>query len=223
MDRFYAALLKPGAKCFDVGANVGDRVGSFRRLGYHVIAVEPQRRCQELLAVRFAGDSSVTLVRAALGESPGWGKLMVSNADVLSTMSTEFIEATTRSGRFADYAWNQMEEVPMLTIDQLIERHGSPDFIKIDVEGFEPQVVRGLSRAVPLIAIEWTPELTRNALACIDHLQRLGPLTFNLSWGESMRLSQSEWITRPALEELLAVFRQETYLFGDIYIRTSAG
>jgi FkbM family methyltransferase len=222
MDRFYASLLKPGARCFDVGANIGDRVASFRRLGYDVIAVEPQRKCQELLAARFAHDTRVTLIHAALGEKPGHGRLMVSNADVLSTMSTDFIEATTRSGRFANYAWNQVEEVPMLTVDQLIERHGAPDFIKIDVEGFEAQVVRGLSRPVPLIAIEWTPELTGNALACVDHLQQLGSLTFNLSWGESMRLSQSEWIPRSSLEEFLAVFRHETYLFGDIYIRMSA-
>ncbi|MGW3810828.1 FkbM family methyltransferase, partial [Micromonospora sp. NPDC005113] len=33
MDAFYAPLVRPGDLVFDVGAHVGDRLGSFRRLG----------------------------------------------------------------------------------------------------------------------------------------------------------------------------------------------
>ena len=42
MDRLYGNFVRPGDLVFDVGAHVGDRVASFRRLGARVVAVEPQ-------------------------------------------------------------------------------------------------------------------------------------------------------------------------------------
>ena len=42
MDTLYRRFLRPGDLAFDVGAHVGDRVASFRRLGARVVAVEPQ-------------------------------------------------------------------------------------------------------------------------------------------------------------------------------------
>ncbi|HEY2341489.1 MAG TPA: FkbM family methyltransferase, partial [Chthoniobacteraceae bacterium] len=112
--------------------------------------------------------------------------------------------------------------VELVTLDGLIAQFGVPDFIKIDVEGFELEVLSGLSRSVPLISLEWTPELTDNLLQCIDLLAGLGPISCNLSWTESMRLARREWITRGALAGILEHFREETYLFGDVYVRAGA-
>ena len=42
MDRLYGAFLSPGDLAFDIGAHVGDRISSFRRLGARVVALEPQ-------------------------------------------------------------------------------------------------------------------------------------------------------------------------------------
>jgi hypothetical protein len=41
MDRLYSRFVRPGDLVFDIGAHVGDRVASFRRLGAHVVAAEP--------------------------------------------------------------------------------------------------------------------------------------------------------------------------------------
>ncbi len=41
MDKLYARFVKPGDLAFDIGSHVGDRIGSFRRLGARVLALEP--------------------------------------------------------------------------------------------------------------------------------------------------------------------------------------
>jgi hypothetical protein len=83
-------------------------------------------------------------------------------------------------------------------------------------------VISGLSRPIPLISLEWTPELTDNLLGCIDLLSTLGPISCNLSWAESMRLARREWMTRDALAAILDQFRDESFLFGDVYVRSNA-
>ena len=45
MDALYARFVRAGDLAFDIGAHVGDRIGSFRRLGARVVALEPQPLC----------------------------------------------------------------------------------------------------------------------------------------------------------------------------------
>ncbi len=222
MLRFYGDLLPRRGLCFDVGANVGNRVRILRRLGCPVVAVEPQSRCFAALAAEFGRDPGVVLRRQALGRAPGRATLAISANDVLSTLSAEFREATTRSGRFADERWDRTEEVEVTTLDALIAQHGVPDFVKIDVEGFELDVVSGLGQPVALAALEWTPELTDRTIACVEHLARLGMSEFNLSWMESMRLARNTWMGPVEFKALLTGFRDETYLFADVYARPPA-
>ncbi|MGA9314458.1 MAG: hypothetical protein WBV77_07505, partial [Solirubrobacteraceae bacterium] len=56
IDTLYARFLKPGDLGFDIGAHVGDRIGSFRRLGARVVAVEPQPLCTRMIRSIYAGD-----------------------------------------------------------------------------------------------------------------------------------------------------------------------
>lgn len=221
MDALYRDLLPPGALCFDIGANVGSRLASFRRLGCTVVAMEPQSKCFAQLKRAFGADTAVTLRRQAAGAAPGTATMMISDADVLSSLSPEFVTATRASGRFGAATWSAREIVEVVTLDSLIAQYGVPDFIKVDVEGFELEVVRGLTQPVPLIALEWVSETTDNILACIERLTGFGPARFNLSWGESMRLARRDWLDRAALESVLEQFRGDTYLFADVYIRTT--
>ena len=222
LDAFYGVAVPRGGLCFDVGANEGERVASFRRLGLRVVAVEPQPKCFANLRSAFGNDSEVTLVNKALGSVPGQATMMLSDTNVVSTMSASFIEATTRSGRFGGAKWDKSTTVEVSTLDALIAQHGVPDFIKIDVEGYEAEVVRGLSRPIGLVALEWVPELTDLMIECINHLAGLGPIECNLSWGESMRYSRREWLGKEKLIYTLDQFRDETFLFGDVYIRSTA-
>lgn len=219
MDRFYRGLIPDGALVFDIGANVGVRTRSFVRLGFRVVAVEPQRQCHEMLRSEFGGEPRVTLVNKAVGQTPGVAIMKVSSLTGLSTLSPEFIETTTKSSRFKGIEWERSEQVEVITLDQLIEEHGSPDFVKIDVEGFEPQVLAGLSRSLKLLSLEWTPELTDNLLRSIARLRELGDYEFNLTWAESMRMARSRWMDYQKLVEMVRFFSEDTYLWADVFAR----
>jgi hypothetical protein len=161
----------------------------------------------------------LVVVQKALGESEGEAEIMISNASTISSLSQEWVEAVQKSGRFGEYRWEARQPVQLTTLDRLIEQYGAPAFIKIDVEGFEYQVVQGLSRPVKALSLEFTPELLESAFKCIDHLQSLGEICLNYSLGESMSLASEEWMSPPEMKSRLSGFGDDHRLFGDVYVR----
>jgi FkbM family methyltransferase len=216
---FYSQFTKSGGLCIDVGANLGARTEAFLSIGCEVIAVEPQASCIRALEKKFEHHPQVTIVPAALGRQAGTAELHVSPDHVLSSLSPDFVKETTKSGRFARSRWNRSEIVEVRTLDSLIEDHGIPDFIKIDVEGFESDVLNGLSHPVHALCFEWTPELAENALSCCDRLSALGEYEFNLSWGESLRFTRPQWRDADSMKLVIREFSGESLMFGDIYAR----
>ncbi|RYF44440.1 MAG: FkbM family methyltransferase, partial [Cytophagaceae bacterium] len=150
---------------------------------------------------------------------PGESELHVSDDHVLSSFSNSFRDKTTQSGRFAGVRWERREICEIITMDALIEAHGRPRFVKIDVEGFESEVLAGLTTAVPALSVEWVPELPENAEKCIRRLMELGDYEFHMSFGERMTFSRKEWRTHESMLNLIEELRDETSLFGDIYAR----
>src|SRR5262245_52586103 len=136
MDRLYGQFVRAGDLVFDVGAHVGDRVGSFRRLGARVVAVEPQPSLVTTLKLLYGLSRNVIIVSAAIGRESGSVtlKLNIDNPTV-STASEAFVRAADGAPGWETQAWTKTIEVPLTTLDALIERHGRPAFIKIDVEG----------------------------------------------------------------------------------------
>jgi len=76
----------------------------------------------------------------------------------------------------------------MTTLDALIGEHGVPAFIKIDVEGFEEEVLMGLTQPVAALSFEFTTILRDVARACIGRCMALGLTQFNAAIGESQEL-----------------------------------
>ena len=84
--------------------------------------------------------------------------LLVSpRTPTVTTGSRGFIAAATRVPSFAWVRWDASVDVPATTLDELIAAHGMPDFVKIDVEGMEHEVLAGLSRPVPAVSFEFVP------------------------------------------------------------------
>ncbi len=216
MLRFYSRFIREGDVCFDVGANAGNRTEIFLRLGARVIAVDPQPSCVHMLRKRFAGNPRVTVVPVALGAAEGEAQLLVSNASTISTLSGEFVEAVRKSGRFSAYRWDRKVTVPVTTLDRLIEKYGIPAFCKIDVEGYESQVLSGLARPIPAVSFEFVPEFIENALASIRRLEQAGVSRFNYSLGESMGLALSEWVSAEEMHGILCAMT-EPEAWGDVY------
>lgn len=214
----YGEFVGAGDLCFDIGANIGNRTEVFLALGAKVIAVEPQRSCLEALRSRFGDDPRVIIIPEALGSAPGEAELMVSDASTISSLSGDWVERVRGSGRFASYSWDRRETVPVRTFDSLIDEFGPPAFTKIDVEGFEAEVIAGLSRAAGVISFEFTPEYGEPAQTCVRRLDSLGPVEFNYSREETMRMEFDTWLSAVDMARYLASY-PDVRGFGDVYAR----
>lgn len=174
MDRLYARFLAPGDLAFDIGSHVGDRIGSFRRLGCRVVALEPQPDCARVVRGLYGDDPGVTLIEAACGPVTGRLALQVNSANpTVTTASQDFVRSAAGQAGWEGQVWDRTIEVPVTTLDTLIGEHGMPAFVKIDVEGFEADVLAGLSHEVPALSFEFTTIQRDVAYRCLQRLEQI--------------------------------------------------
>jgi FkbM family methyltransferase len=170
---FYRELLKPNSLCFDVGANLGQKAEVFLCCGSRVVILEPNILCQPTLKYLFRRNPKVELVMAAVGSARGWMDLHVHGTESTASARPEWDRRVDRM--------SAVIKVPVMTLNDLIERYGRPDFVKIDVEGFESEVLKGLSTRVPLLSIEFHSFEMNKTEECLAILQRLGNISVRAS------------------------------------------
>jgi FkbM family methyltransferase len=211
LERFaalYRQFVRPGGLAFDIGASIGENTELLALAGARVVAVEPLEECAAVILA----SSDVHVVRRAVGATRGTLELMVSEHSLdVSTASQDWVGALTADG-FRLGPYGERRRVEMCTLDDLIEEFGSPDFVKIDVEGFELEVLAGLSRPVPALSLETHACLGDAAAARVWRLVEIGFSAFAVSENHSAVLS--EWMDADAAE--LAVRRLR---WGDLYAR----
>jgi FkbM family methyltransferase len=181
---FYKRTLKgfrKGNLIFDIGANQGYKTDIFLRLGARVVAVDPDEESQESLRQRFLkyrltpkrvdiegkAVSDAISIKTMWIDAPGSAKNTL-NPKWVETLRTD----PKRFGQRLEFAG--VKQVETVTLEKLMATHGIPFFIKIDVEGHEPSVLRGLNRPVPYLSVEVNlPEFKLEGLQCIKILHEI--------------------------------------------------
>jgi FkbM family methyltransferase len=182
-----------------------------------VIAIEPQPSCIRELRARFSSDNRITIVPVALGSENGTSELFLRQ----SRGSSGFVQE-----------WDNRENigsvsVPVRTLDEMIEAHGTPDYIKMDVEGFELPVIKGLSSKISLMSFEYRLSADDCAakLEIIDLLSRFGRLQFNILPEGAGRFYWDQFVSSKIFFDTFPkklAERAKAFL-GDIFVRTGLG
>ena len=212
---FYAKLLQPGDLCFDVGANIGERSETLLSVGMRVVAFEPQESCVTEIKARCGHyRERLQICQSALGAEPGELTLYTNVNTVVSSFRKD---------------WDEFQgsvKVPVTTLESAMTKYGRPSYCKIDVEGWELEVLKGLTQSIPLISIEYhfTRHVLDNTLACLQRLAQFGDLRINITPAETLAFTFPEWLP---LDEFLKVFpssfeKRVEYFYGDLFIRTQA-
>jgi FkbM family methyltransferase len=178
--RFVRALLQPGQKVVDIGANYGVYTLSMaQRVGPdgHVWAFEPASSTAQFLAqgIRENAFGHVTLEQAALSSSPGTAQLSLQRDPELNSI-IHGQQPTAGSS----------ETVSVVTLDQCMDRYRWTDIelIKIDAEGEESNIVRGGTRffanLAPLVQYELKKDATHINVGLIQQFAAQGYDSYRL-------------------------------------------
>ncbi|CAN5779730.1 hypothetical protein BH11BAC7_BH11BAC7_16970 [soil metagenome] len=217
-------FIEPGSLVFDIGANLGNYSAVFLEKKAKVIAVEPQSYCVDFLKLRFGNNSAIKIIRCGIGAQEEEKELMISSAHTLSSFNKEWVEGVNKTERFkpSHAVWEKKEKIPMKTVDGLIKEYGLPSYLKIDVEGYEKQVLRGLHQPVEWVSFEYTiPELAKDAMECIQLLTVIADYEFMSIKAIGVN---EKWLSANEIEtEIHELEKSGELLGGDIFARLLKG
>ncbi len=220
--KIFESIIKKGGLVFDVGSNIGDKSDIFLNLGSRVVGFEPQHECFTHTINRFSNNDRFIVENLALDKKVGKETMYIASYHTISSMSEEFIKESKKE-RFAGYNWDNKREINTDTLDNMISKYGLPDFIKIDVEGYELNVLEGLTNKINFISIEFNPELCDNTISCIEYIDSLneGSTLFNYGYRNDDDFKYNDWISKSEIIEYISSIDDFKFEFGDVYCKNT--
>jgi FkbM family methyltransferase len=222
MREFIASLLPNGSLVFDIGAHIGSFSEVYAQVGCNVVAVEPNPASAQRLRLVTDG-LSVRVLEAAVGAECGLATLHIGDKvgeGATSTLSEAFMARMEKWDERYKGNWRQQVVVPMITLDSLMAHFGEPAYVKIDVEGYEVDVLRGLSSQLQLLSFEFHNAERNAADACLDRFTEDSEFNFitNSAWGYHEKFDLRKWLDRESFKNQLSALTN-IYIEGDIFVR----
>jgi FkbM family methyltransferase len=204
---FYRETLsgfEAGDVIFDIGANEGHKTELFLQLGARVVAVEPDDVNQRTLRGRFISHrltpKPLFIVGSAVSDTKQATTMWIdAPGSAKNTLSRKWVETLREDDRRfgARLHFGNTKTVETTTLEDLIRVYGTPFFIKIDVEGHELSVLRGMKRPVSYLSFEVNlPEFASEGRECANRLHEIMPSgEFNYTADCRVGMSLNEWVT----------------------------
>jgi FkbM family methyltransferase len=230
---FYRKLLvglKRDDLIFDIGANQGDKTGIFLKLGARVVSVEPDSTCRAILQDKYLRyrlrPKPVTLVGKAVSDKIGTEQMWIdgpgSAVNTISRKWADELKEHKEDFKHGNYGldFSQSKQVETTTVGELIKLHGLPYFVKIDVEGHELSVLRGLQRPVPFLSFEVNVRAFRQeGIECVNVLNRLEEGgRFNYTPDCTSGMALKDWL---AADEFCSVLGSCTHESIEVFWETN--
>lgn len=203
---------------FDIGANVGNTVDIFIKYAKKVVAFEPNPELWNQLRYKF-NKKNVTVDPRAISNRCGIQNFYISDFHTLSTFSEDWIQ----NSRFSyTSSWNLQLEVETTTLEKIIDEYGIPDYIKIDIEGYEFEVLTSFNRLLEktIIAFEWSEEELYKLDLILKHLYNLGYQNFYLASDDNVLIDhQISWIPYQELDVIKEMDANRKEKWGMVYTK----
>jgi FkbM family methyltransferase len=202
---------------YDVGANKGNKVKAFLKMGFRVIAVEPEKKALSTLYWRFGRNKNVTIVEKGLSEKEDTLVIHIAESrSGLNTVSDKWVNTleTEKENRWhKKHAFQKSYEIEVTTMEHLYAKYGLPYFIKIDVEGHEVNVIKGMHQLPAFLSFETNlPEFLNETKEIIHHLTRLSDkISFNYSVTDELK--SPKWLNS---QEMLNVISDPSVRYMEI-------
>jgi FkbM family methyltransferase len=213
---FFRPFVNEGDLVFDLGANRGLRSELFLELGARVVAVEPIPLLAALIERRYQ-NPKLAVESCAVGPAPGTATLHIGADDLHSTISDRWIQTVHEDPNLPE-RWSSKIEVPVRTLNDLVDVHGVPAFVKMDIEGYEAEALAGLDHAPRGLSFEFQcPDLPA-AQRCFDRLAELGSYRYRMAGGETFEFTGGDWTDSATLMQWLEALRErDPNTHGDVY------
>ena len=176
---------------FDIGANRGDAVIAGLNKGYKVIALEPGPRVFKELVSNFIYNENVVPLKFAVSDTDNSVvEFYECIEDGLSTIERSWLTDPSMPYEGKEF---RTISATTITLDTLAKIYGEPDLIKIDVEGAEWFVFKGMTKKYNTLAFEWTINTIVQHIEQIKYLQKLGYTKIGPQFIEHHLQEPKEW------------------------------
>lgn len=179
--RFFNKIRSKGGVMVDVGVHYGESSTPFLQKGWKVYGFEPDNKNKAILLKNIPANSNFTLFECALSDQPG--ELNLYASDESSGISSLLNFHSTHEA---------VQVVKVETLNHMIEEHKLEpiDFLKIDAEGFDLLVLKGMDlhkyNSVEMVLCEYedlkTQKLGYTVTDMIDYLTQFGYKVMVCEW-----------------------------------------